>query len=341
MPPAKIYSELSGYLESMIASGYFAPGEKLPVQRELCEQFGLTKGTVGRALKELEDRGLVELRHGSGCFVCRRENSRKHCNLVLYTESDLKTASYCGRVIAGIQQRAAELGIGLMIHFIPVSEIAGSPARQRQDDFDAVLLVGPYDLALQEFSCRKPCVGVNMHRNFGHFSTLEMDPLLAAELAAGFLRRHGARQVMAFAAAGGNAAQNVFQYRRQCFQAVWGEDFTFCPQDEDDDLAFLEKLPADTGLWFSSDHRYHRICKRFRQQTGRVLTDLFPVISNDGRNFLVPDQMPVTSILPDYQDMGRGAVDEAIRRIECPGSPPRRIYQNVTLKEYPFTERGV
>ena len=60
MPPAKLYAELSAYLESMIASGGFAPGEKLPAQRKLCEQFGLTKSTVGRALKELEARGLHE-----------------------------------------------------------------------------------------------------------------------------------------------------------------------------------------------------------------------------------------------------------------------------------------
>ena len=142
MPPAKLYAELSAYLESMIASGGFAPGEKLPAQRKLCEEFGLTKSTVGRALKELEARGLVEMRHGSGCFVRRPAARRGRYNLMVYTESDAFDRSYCGRIIIGLQKRAAELGCGIMLNFVKYADFPTTPLRRRETDFDAVILVG-------------------------------------------------------------------------------------------------------------------------------------------------------------------------------------------------------
>ena len=72
------------------------------------------------------------------------------------------------------------------------------------------------------------------------------------------------------------------------------------------------------------------------EMTGRDMSDLFPLVSNDGRTWLVPQDLArLPSIMPDYEDMGRGAADEAVRRIESPGTPCRRIYQSVVLKESP------
>jgi len=44
-------------------------GERLPSERKLAEQFGLSRGTVREALQFLAALDLVEIRHGGGCFV--------------------------------------------------------------------------------------------------------------------------------------------------------------------------------------------------------------------------------------------------------------------------------
>lgn len=60
-----IYSQL----RTALRDGTYDPGEKLPSENEMVEQFGASRPTVGRALAQLETEGLVERRPGSGTFV--------------------------------------------------------------------------------------------------------------------------------------------------------------------------------------------------------------------------------------------------------------------------------
>ena len=47
-----------------------APGHRLPSTRELSRRFGIHANTASAAYRRLENDGWVELRHGSGVFVC-------------------------------------------------------------------------------------------------------------------------------------------------------------------------------------------------------------------------------------------------------------------------------
>jgi GntR family transcriptional repressor for pyruvate dehydrogenase complex len=58
-------------LEQAIASGALWPGEKLPSERSLAEQFGVSRAVVREALRALDATGLVEVRSGAGAFVSR------------------------------------------------------------------------------------------------------------------------------------------------------------------------------------------------------------------------------------------------------------------------------
>lgn len=61
------------YLEAQIASGALAPGDKLPTERALAEQFGLSRNTVRGVLKVLEERGKITRMIGRGTFVTGRQ----------------------------------------------------------------------------------------------------------------------------------------------------------------------------------------------------------------------------------------------------------------------------
>jgi DNA-binding FadR family transcriptional regulator len=53
----------------LILSGRFAAGDRLPAERALASEFGVSRPTVRQAVAVLAARGLVESRVGSGTFV--------------------------------------------------------------------------------------------------------------------------------------------------------------------------------------------------------------------------------------------------------------------------------
>lgn len=56
-------------LEQAIRRGDYAPGDRLPSERELTEMLGVSRVSVREGIRSLEAIGLVEVRHGNGCFV--------------------------------------------------------------------------------------------------------------------------------------------------------------------------------------------------------------------------------------------------------------------------------
>jgi DNA-binding LacI/PurR family transcriptional regulator len=56
-------------LQRDILSGKYRPGGKLPSEAALVKQFGASRITVGRAVRDLREQGLVERRAGSGTYV--------------------------------------------------------------------------------------------------------------------------------------------------------------------------------------------------------------------------------------------------------------------------------
>ena len=65
----KLYQRVANTIALAIQQGQYAPGSRLPSERELAEDFNVSRPTVREAMIALEIRGLVEARHGSGLYV--------------------------------------------------------------------------------------------------------------------------------------------------------------------------------------------------------------------------------------------------------------------------------
>src|ERR1035441_7077152 len=66
---APMYQKIRERLERDIAGGRYAAGEKFPSEAALVERFGASRITVGRAVRELQERGLLDRVAGSGTYV--------------------------------------------------------------------------------------------------------------------------------------------------------------------------------------------------------------------------------------------------------------------------------
>ncbi len=64
-----LHRQLFLVLHDEIARGAIAPGDALPTEQSLCDQFGVSRITVRRALADLTEQGYIERRQGVGSFV--------------------------------------------------------------------------------------------------------------------------------------------------------------------------------------------------------------------------------------------------------------------------------
>lgn len=69
----RVSEEVVKQVQEAIFSGELAPGDRLPPERELAEQFGLSRMSVRDALRRLESSGLVEIKVGSNGGAFTRE----------------------------------------------------------------------------------------------------------------------------------------------------------------------------------------------------------------------------------------------------------------------------
>lgn len=67
--PQRLYRQIAGQLRTLIADGEFLQGKRLPAERDLARQLGVSRPSVREALIALEVEGWVEVRIGSGIYV--------------------------------------------------------------------------------------------------------------------------------------------------------------------------------------------------------------------------------------------------------------------------------
>lgn len=75
--PISDYRALSEKIVSQVSDrlvrGELSPGDRLPTERELAEQFGVSRTVVRDAVKTLAGRGILQVRRGAGIFVVSAE----------------------------------------------------------------------------------------------------------------------------------------------------------------------------------------------------------------------------------------------------------------------------
>lgn len=71
----RLYQQIADQLRSMIERGEYPPGSYLPAERELSQQFGVSRTSLREALIALEVVGLVKVRVGDGVMVMAKPST--------------------------------------------------------------------------------------------------------------------------------------------------------------------------------------------------------------------------------------------------------------------------
>ena len=65
----RLYRQIADQLADLVRRGEFKPGDRLPSERDLSQQFNVSRASVREALIALEIDGIVDVRVGLGVFV--------------------------------------------------------------------------------------------------------------------------------------------------------------------------------------------------------------------------------------------------------------------------------
>lgn len=114
-----MYRQIFESLRTKIWQGVFTPGIKLPTEAELMQQFGVSRTTVSRAMRDLEQSGLVSRCRGSGTYVkelAKKDEVVRLSFLVPWVESDERLPYVEGLIYQRIARLASEGGSSISLH---------------------------------------------------------------------------------------------------------------------------------------------------------------------------------------------------------------------------------
>ncbi|TWO66044.1 FadR family transcriptional regulator [Caenimonas sedimenti] len=74
--PRRLYQQIADQIKELIAKGTFQVGDRLPAERELALLLGVSRPSLREGLIALDVQGNIEIRGGSGVYVCPQPEAR-------------------------------------------------------------------------------------------------------------------------------------------------------------------------------------------------------------------------------------------------------------------------
>jgi GntR family transcriptional regulator len=81
-----LYAVLEEQIAAGIADGEFPIGSQLPTEDNLIQRFAVSRTTVRKAIQNLLERGLIEIRRGTGTFVAQPRITQELTELTGFVE---------------------------------------------------------------------------------------------------------------------------------------------------------------------------------------------------------------------------------------------------------------
>jgi GntR family transcriptional regulator len=141
MNSASLQAQIKQILRAEITAGVWRQGDKLPPEPELMRRFGVSRITVGTALRDLAAEGLVVRYQGRGTFVSSHPQGWTNLGALLQRmprqAADQPLAHSLNRVEQVVPPDDIALDLGLSQgdrcwRFIRIKQVAGAPAQWEQ-----------------------------------------------------------------------------------------------------------------------------------------------------------------------------------------------------------------
>ncbi len=196
-PVAALYQQVKDFIVRKIQDGSWPAGHRLPSEHELVAQFGISRMTVNRALRELAEQGRVKRIAGVGSFVAREKPQSTLLHIANLAEEIRQRGHDYSCDIVMVERVSATLEIAAALEMKTGESVFRSVCVHREDGVPVQLedrYVNPRvspDFAQQDFSRIQPSEFLVRHVPFDQIEhvidavlptpdqarQLEMDPM--------------------------------------------------------------------------------------------------------------------------------------------------------------------
>jgi DNA-binding LacI/PurR family transcriptional regulator len=346
-----MYQKIRERLERDIAGGHYAAGQKFPSEAALVQRFGASRITVGRAVRELQERGLLDRVAGSGTFVRGAGQRPREGLLFGLVIPDLGETEIFEPICQGIAAAPEARGHGLLwahadqrvesreeqalelarysiarsvagVFFAPLEFSAASAevnARVMKMLRGAGIAVVLLDRRPEDSAARRSCdlVGIDNHR--------------AGYLAAEHLLRLGARR-LGFVRLEGQASTvktrvRGYQDALADFGGVAGRVFTMSANQAMECHAGARECDA---FVCANDRVAGRWMQTLLEQGVRIPRDV-RIVGIDDVNYASLLPVPLTTVRQPCREIGEAALRVMLERLERPRMAARDVLLDCTL----------
>jgi DNA-binding LacI/PurR family transcriptional regulator len=336
------YRQVFETLSHEILSGKYPPAQKFPSEAALVQRFGTSRITIGRALRELSQRGLVERVAGSGTFVGRGHVSADSLVFGLLIP-DLGTSEIFEPICQGIAAAPTASRHGLLWgHSTAAAAAPDDQALGLCDQFIASNVAGVFFAPLERGGrardtnltivsrleeARIPIVlldrSIAPYPQGSRHDLAGIDNRRAAQLAVEHLMRQGVGQISFLAYSGGASTVDarIAGFREICQGgAVHRVDAITAATVG----AMLKNFRPGDGFICANDRTAGEFMKVVLALGYRVPEHL-RIVGIDDVEYASLLPVPLTTVRQPCREIGEAAMETMLSRIASPNRPSREV----------------
>lgn len=340
-PHIPLHQRILEALARDIELGKYLPGQRFPSEAVLTRQYGTSRITIGRAVRELERRGLVVRVAGSGTYIRARAEARATFALLI---PSLGQTEIFEPMCRGLSAAAGESNSALLLG--DAGDGGAEAALRLCDEFVARGVAGVFftpieeapdaDIANEEIAARLdrariPLVLldrdiVRYPRRSG-YDLVGIDNRRAGYLATEHLLERGARRVAFLARA--NAASTVDAraagFREALAMAGRGPELTFRPERIDGETVVAAQKQAGADAFVCANDRTAGEVMHALLGAGYRVPEDVKITGIDDVEYASLLPVPLTTVRQPCRDIGEAAIAAMRERIAHPKMPAREI----------------
>ncbi len=347
---AEIYSELLEQLQSPV----FKVGDEIPSASKLAEKFSVSRPTVHKALRQLQDDGVIESRVGSGSFLVKKPVNENEVPLFGLIFPLIRMEGFFGNIVESIAEHSKTFNFRLLVGgAVPQGSIDLGSLEHMADSYieqnvDGVFLA-PVELA-QDSAERNaiilkklsdagiPVVVIDsategFPENLSH-DVVSIDNYRAGYTLADYMLQDGSKRIDFCTMPHSGRTVNL---RWKGIQSALLDHGIQADMDwyhvvtEEDELGTKLKENGSSNIICSNDYVAARV-QRILQQNKFSIPEDFRIAGFDGSKIAQEVYPSLTTIVQPCEEIAIIAIQTMLARLQFKDKPNTQILTNFYLK---------